>query len=166
MDRFRIYTDIIIDNIEGGFVDHPDDPGGATKYGITERVARQHGYNGSMRDLPREVAIGIYKKSYWDGKIMDSIKNNLAFHIYDASINHGYSGAIKILQNSLGLTADGVLGPKTYNAISAEPESMLISKFCVQRMYFYSKLKQYSVFGLGWRNRLFILLSVNWRDYA
>lgn len=50
---------------EGGFVDHPSDPGGATNHGVTERVARQHGYTGDMRDLPLSVATTIYRKQYW-----------------------------------------------------------------------------------------------------
>ena len=52
--------------LEGGFVNDPDDPGGATKYGITEATARAHGYTGDMRELPLDVAREIYKKSYWD----------------------------------------------------------------------------------------------------
>lgn len=163
-ERFLAYTNFIIDNLEGGFVNDPKDSGGATKYGITERVARRHNYLGDMKDLPRDTAIEIYRADYWNGKIMESISNNLAFHIYDASINSGYDRAIKILQGSLGVSKDGVLGPATLNALSNLTEAESILRYNIERMDFYCNLRQYKDFGRGWRNRLFKCAAMNWSN--
>lgn len=160
--QFLLYTNIIIDNLEGGFVDHPSDPGGATNYGITERVARANGYDGNMRDIPREKAIEIYFKDYWDGKLMNYIKNHVAFHLYDCAINSGYSRAIKLLQRAVGVTEDGLIGANTINAISRYSEKELILRFNIVRMHFYGTLKTFPTFGLGWRNRLLKLSDINW----
>lgn len=164
--RFLAYTNIIIDKLEGGYVNHPNDPGGATNYGITERVARAHGYSGDMRDLPRDFAISIYYKDYWDGKIMDHLKNNIAFHVYDCSINSGYSRAIKNLQEAVGVTPDGVIGVGTMNAISSFSETDLISRYCIQRLYFYASLSTFKTFGKGWRNRLFTISNIDWESVS
>ena len=161
--QFLAYTNIIIDHLEGGFVNHPSDPGGATNYGIIERVARANGYTGHMRDLPRDTAIAIYFKDYWDGKLMNHIKNHVAFHLYDCSINSGYSRAIKLLQRAIGVAEDGLIGANTINAISRYSESELILRFNIVRMHFYGTLKHFNTFGRGWMNRLLLLSNINWK---
>jgi len=160
--QFLSYTNRIIDHIEQGFSDHPNDPGGATNYGITERVARKHGYTGDMRDLPRELAIEIYHSDYWDNTILQHIKNHVAFHVYDCSINSGYSRAIKLLQRAIGVAEDGKIGADTVNGISRYTEKELVLRFCIVRMHFYGTLNNFSSFGTGWRNRLLLLSNVDW----
>jgi lysozyme family protein len=155
-DFVRI-TNFIIDNIEGGFVNHPKDPGGATNMGITQRVARSYGYDGDMRHLPREKALDIYFRGYWQGKIMDRLPPCLAIHVYDTTINSGYSQAVKILQRAVGVNADGIVGPKTLQAVESVPTSEAILKFNIERMYFYSGLANYGTFKRGWKNRLLLL---------
>lgn len=164
--RFLIYTEYIIDRIEGGYSNHPKDPGKATNFGITEAVARAHGFTGDMRNLTREEAIDIYFQSYWDKKVMDHINNALGLHVYDTAINSGYSRAVKILQEALGVPADGSIGVATMNALSAKTPSELIPKYCICRMHFLAGLSTYSVFGKGWRNRLMTLCSIDWRKYS
>lgn len=116
---------------EGGFVDHPDDRGGATRWGVTERVARAHGYTGHMRDLPRETAVAIYEADYWTGPRFDqvaAISPCIAEELCDTGVNMGPSVPAKMLQrwltalNAKGtlypdLVPDGQIGPRTITAL-------------------------------------------------
>jgi len=75
---------------EGGFVDHELDRGGKTRYGITESVARDHGFTGEIRDLPVETAEKIYRKSYWDAIRLDELKNGrLRYIVFDTASTWG-----------------------------------------------------------------------------
>jgi len=118
---------------EGGFVDHPDDRGGATRWGITEAVARQQGYAGAMRDLPREMAVEIYRRLYWLKPRFDTLAARmprLAGEMFDAGVNMGPAVAAGFLQRALAalnrggrdypdLPIDGVIGPATLAALDA-----------------------------------------------
>ena len=118
---------------EGGYVDHPNDPGGATNYGITERVARRHGYRGHMRDLPREVAKHIYAVDYWDGPGFASVAKHseaIAEELFDTGVNMGVSVASTFLQRALNgfnrqgelyddIREDGNIGPVTIRTLAA-----------------------------------------------
>lgn len=135
---------------EGGFSDHVDDPGGATNFGITERVARQHGYAGSMKDLPLSVARQIYKKDYWDRISADLLPINIRFHVLDAAINSGNGQAIKWLQEAAGVDQDGVLGAKTLEAA----HSVTAAKYSSIRLRFMTNLRGWNAFGRGWARRI------------
>ncbi|WP_448658962.1 glycoside hydrolase family 108 protein [Sphingomonas sp. CJ99] len=121
--------DAVIDR-EGGYVDHPADRGGATRYGITERVARAEGYDGPMRHLPRSVAASIYRRLYWTGPRLDRIAERapkLAAELFDTGVNMGPRTAVTFLQRALNaldrdgtlLVPDGQAGPKTLAALDA-----------------------------------------------
>jgi lysozyme family protein len=84
--------------LEGGFVDHPSDPGGATNFGITQAVARANGYQGHMRDLPLDTAKQIYKKLYWDAVGIVNLPPDVQFTVFDAAVNAGPKQAAKWLQ--------------------------------------------------------------------
>lgn len=161
-ERFLLFINVIIDEIEKGFSNHKDDRGGETNWGITKALARAHGYQGDMRKLTRDRAIDIYYREFWNAKIVDSIHNYVAFHLFDCAINSGYTNAIKILQRAVGIKDDGKLGTATMNALSKLSERDAILKFCIARMHFYGTLWNFKTFGRGWRNRLFILADVNW----
>lgn len=135
---------------EGGFVDHPDDPGGATNHGITERVARQHGYTGRMQDLPLSVASAIYRKQYWAMVKADSLPDALRFHVFDAAVNSGHVQAIKWLQRAAGVAQDGIIGPKTISASA----NVSPAKYTAIRLRFMTDLKNWSSFGKGWARRI------------
>jgi len=135
---------------EGGFVDHPSDPGGATNFGITERVARAHGYMGDMRDLPLSMAIGIYRSDYWAPIKADQLPEELRFHVFDAAVNSGPVQAVKWLQRSAGVAEDGVIGPRTLSAASM----VTPAKYSAIRLRFLTDLKTWPVFGKGWARRI------------
>ena len=89
---------------EGGFVDHPADRGGATRYGITEAVARAHGYRGAMRALPRSEAVDIYRRLYWLRPRFDAVAMRaprIAAELFDTSVNMGPAVAVTFLQRAL-----------------------------------------------------------------
>ncbi|MCJ8158203.1 glycoside hydrolase family 108 protein [Sphingomonas sp. LaA6.9] len=99
--------DQLIDDVisrEGGYSDHPADRGGPTHWGITRAVARAHGYEGDMRDLPREKAVAIYKRLYWLAPGFDRVHRHvptLAAELFDTGVNMGPAVATGFLQRAL-----------------------------------------------------------------
>src|SRR6476469_8802461 len=129
-----IDVDALVDALierEGGYVDHPADKGGPTCFGITEAVARAHGYTGLMRQLPREEAAQIYKRLYWLRPGFDRVASRsmaVAAEMLDTGVNMGPAVAITFLQRALtalnrdgrdysDLTPDGRIGPATLAAL-------------------------------------------------
>lgn len=116
---------------EGGYVDHPADKGRPTCFGITEAVARAHGYAGPMRQLPRSVAVAIYRRLYWQRPRLDEVakrSGRLASELFDTGVNMGPAVAVTFLQRALtalnrngkdyaDLTPDGRVGPATLEAL-------------------------------------------------
>ena len=95
---------------EGDFVDHPADRGGPTRYGITEQVARAHGYTGDMRALPRDTAAAIYREQYWTTPhfdAIDAIEPTIAAELFDGGVNMGTARASMWLQRALNLLNRG-----------------------------------------------------------
>lgn len=135
---------------EGGFVDNPQDPGGATNYGITEFVARAHSYQGDMRNLPLAKAIEIYEGDYWKPIKADQLPDHLRFHVFDAAVNSGPSQSIKWLQRAAGVTEDGIIGPRTLSAASL----VTPAKYSAIRLRFMTGLPTWSTFGKGWARRI------------
>src|SRR5690606_29972782 len=87
---------------EGGYADHPKDPGGATCWGVTERVARATGYSGHMRDLPVDLAKAIYRRDYWDAVHANEMPEGVRYAVFDAAVNSGVKQAVKWLQRAVG----------------------------------------------------------------
>lgn len=135
---------------EGGFVDHPSDPGQETNHGITERVARQHGYTGDMRDLPLSVATTIYRKQYWAMIKADQLPEALRFHVFDAAVNSGNVQAIRWLQMCAGVKTDGIIGPITLRA-AADVSPV---EYSAMRLRFMTNLPTWGAFGKGWARRI------------
>ena len=118
---------------EGGYVNHPSDKGGPTRYGITEAVARAHGYAGAMAELPREEATAIYRRLYWLRPRFDQVEKRsprVAAELFDTGANMGPAVAASFLQRALtalnrggsdypDLVPDGRCGPATLAALDA-----------------------------------------------
>jgi len=139
---------------EGGYVNHPNDPGGETNWGITLRTAREHGYTGQMRDLTREQAKDIYRRAYWLRVKADQYNSAIAFQVFDAAVNHGIKQAVRWLQRAVGVTDDGFIGPVTVAAARAANPSDVLARFNAQRLDFYTKLSTWPAFGKGWVRRV------------
>ena len=139
---------------EGRYSNHPNDPGGATMWGITERVARAAGYDSEMEDMPVEFAKSIYSRDYWNVCLCESFAPEVRFHLFDAAVNSGTSQAIKWLQRALGVTDDGIIGRVTLLASKNQPGAITAARMAGYRLQFMSSLPTWSVFGRGWANRI------------
>jgi lysozyme family protein len=143
---------------EGGYSDHRADPGGATMWGVTERVARAHGYPGAMRDLPVALAKQIYRAAYWDAVRADELPAVVRYSVFDAAVNSGVGQSVKWLQRALGVADDGAIGPKTLAAAKAADGNALKAKMLGARLQFMSDLPTWPSFGRGWARRVASLL--------
>lgn len=139
---------------EGGYVDHPEDPGGATRWGITARVALKNGYTGDMRDFPMAMAKTIARAQYWDAVRADELPDVVRFDVFDAAYNHGPKQAALFLQRAAGVTADGAIGPKTLAAVTAANPYALSMLFNAERLDLYTGLNTWPTFGRGWTRRV------------
>lgn len=154
-DNFDVaFGDLLLN--EGKFSDNPADPGGATMYGITERVARRHGYDGDMRDLPLPLAKDIARIEYWTPIRGDALPFELAFQVFDACYNSGSTQAVKWLQKALGvLPVDGIFAGYTAGALAAAPDiDKVVLRFDAHRLKFMAGLSIWPEFGRGWANRI------------
>lgn len=154
--------------VEGGFVDHPADPGGATKYGITQKTLSdwtgERVTKDDVRNLKWETAKEIYREKYWKKVRGDELPPALAILTMDVAVNSGVRAAVKNLQraaNELGgnLVEDGLIGPNTLRAVgnltgTQTALESFIDEYVVKRGIFYSMLDTFGVFGLGWARRL------------
>ncbi|BDX19701.1 hypothetical protein MFKK_25110 [Halopseudomonas aestusnigri] len=139
---------------EGGYVNHPADPGGATNFGITERVARAHGYLGDMRQLTRSQAREIYRVAYWGRARADEYDGAIGFQLFDAAVNHGIENAVRFLQRAVDVADDGDVGSITLNAVRAMTVTDVLMRFNAERLQFYTKLSTWPQFGKGWARRV------------
>lgn len=149
--------DIIFERLmlhEGGYVNHPNDPGGETMWGVTKRVAQAHGYHGSMRKLPKALAKQITKKSYYKAVKGDQLDRLIAWQLTDAAYNHGNRQAVKFLQRAVGVTADGLIGPRTLAATAEMDKNDVVLLFNAERIEFYTGLRGWISFGKGWARRV------------
>ena len=144
---------------EGGYVNHKDDRGGATRYGVTEAVAREVGYRGDMRELPLDLAQRIYKDRYWDAVQAEHLPADVRYAVFDAAVNSGVAQAAKWLQRACGVKDDGVIGPITIRAANALHPEGLKRKMLAQRLRFMATLANWPAFGRGWANRISDLLE-------
>jgi len=144
---------------EGGYVDHPKDPGGATNWGVTERVARATGYAGHMRDFPVEMAKAIYRKQYWDAVRADELPEALRYPTFDAAVNSGTTQAVKWLQRAVGAVDDGKIGPETLRMANGGNPHQAARRMLGQRLRFMTELPTWPAFGRGWSKRVATLLE-------
>lgn len=139
---------------EGGYVNHPADPGGETNWGITRRTANANGYTAPMRAMSRAQAVEIYYKAFWLRYRCADMPAALAYQFFDAAINHGYGNAARMLQRAAGTADDGIVGNLTIDAVRRLPESDMLMRFNAERIDFYTKLSQFPTFGKGWVRRV------------
>jgi lysozyme family protein len=143
---------------EGGFVNHPSDPGGMTNLGVIKAtweswVGREVD-EAEMRGLTPENVEPLYKERYWDAVRGDELPMGLDYLMFDFAVNAGAGRAIKTLQTSVGVTPDGGFGPITMKAVEAVDPVELIERFSQAKENFYRSLTTFSTFGKGWLNRV------------
>lgn len=143
---------------EGGFVNHPADPGGMTNLGCTKKVWEEwvgHPVDeATMRNLkPADVA-PLYKARYWDKVKGDDLPAGVDYVVFDAAINSGPGRAAKWLQATVGVEADGAIGPATLRAVAARPAAQIVEDYNKRRLSFLQDLPTWGTFGRGWARRV------------
>jgi lysozyme family protein len=149
---------------EGGYVNHPKDPGGATNKGVTQAVYDawrvQHAQpKRSVRSITDEEVAAIYRRKYWDAVKGDDLPVGVDMAVFDFAVNSGVSRAVKYLQQIVGVQADGVMGPKTLAAVKAS-KSDVAAELNANRLAFMRRLSTWSTFGRGWSARMADISSV------
>ena len=140
---------------EGGYVNHPSDPGGETKYGISKRAYPDV----DIAELTEDDAADIYKRDYWDRIKGDDLPVGVACVVMDYAVNSGISRASKALQSVCGIAnGDGIIGPASLNAVwttvKNTSEEDVITAVTEQRQGFIRALSIYDTFGKGWERRI------------
>lgn len=165
MSRFEECLSHVL-TYEGGYTDHPADPGGATSMGITRRtLAEWRGVTSwselpksAVRDLSLAEAAQIYQARYWAKCAAGKMPNGLDLALFDFAVNSGPDRAVKYLQAQLGVEADGIVGRQTLNALTKSLRSRgvrsLIETLCDNRLNFLRSLSTFSDFGRGWSKRV------------
>lgn len=151
--KFEQFIERVLSH-EGGYVNHKDDPGGETNWGVTKNTARANGYTGSIREMTRKDAVEIYRRAFWVRYQADKMPEAVAFQFFDACVNHGYGNAARMLQRAAGVPDDGIIGAVSLAAVNAAPENDLLLRFNAERLMFYAKLGTFASFGKGWIRRV------------
>jgi lysozyme family protein len=144
---------------EGGYVNHPDDPGGATNFGVTQAVydayRKRTGWTPRpVREITSEEVSSIYRSQYWDRIMGDALPSGPDHAIYDFAVNSGVSRAIKFTQRIVGVKQDGAMGNVTLAAIKGYDPVALVQELCEARMSFLRRLKHWPTFRKGWTRRV------------
>lgn len=148
---------------EGGFVNHPNDRGGATNWGITQKVYEDFiGRSVSIdeiKNMPKGNAVRIYKEQYWDKVKGDEIKSYaIAFALFDQAVNRGHVSATKQAQKVLDIYPDGIFGNETLKHINNFNEKKFLEEYLKYSEDFYRTLVRNNpsqeVFLKGWLNRV------------
>tara|TARA_R100001082_G_scaffold40508_1_gene21450 strand:- start:4886 stop:5419 length:534 start_codon:yes stop_codon:yes gene_type:complete len=156
LENFAKSIEAVLEH-EGGYVDHPKDPGGRTNMGITQAVYEKYLKRSVTEEEMKNIKIGdvhiIYKNNYWDRVKGDDLPSGVDFCVFDWAVNSGVSRSSKALQSILGVTADGAIGPNTLKAVNAANTPELIEQLTKAREDFYKKLSTFDTFGKGWLRR-------------
>lgn len=144
---------------EGGYVDHPSDPGGATMKGITIGTYREYKRNPyitkeQLKAIPDSEVTDIYRSRYWNPLRCDDMPDGVDFLLFDFGVNAGVGRSAKMLQQILKVAQDGIIGPKTVEAAKSMDKDKLIIEFSEAKEAFYKSLKTFPVFGKGWLKRV------------
>ncbi|QIG74375.1 putative endolysin protein [Rhizobium phage RHph_N65] len=151
---------------EGGYSDHPDDPGGPTMKGVTQRV--YDAYRDRIRKQRRSVRLietseleEIYRTSYWDLIRGGALPAGVNYVVFDGAVNSGVKRSVEWLQAALGVNVDGVIGPATIAAAQRDTNNdALIDRILDRRLAFLQSLRTWKTFGKGWKARVARVRSV------
>lgn len=157
MSRFDACLPLILAH-EGGYSDHPKDPGGATNLGITlDTLSAHRGRKVTKADvkaLTVAEAGAIYLKNYWFPIHADQLPAGVDYILFDLAVNSGVGRARKYLQRAAGVNEDGIIGPATLAAVKSKTPLALVNSIAGYRETFYRGLDTFPTFGKGWLRRL------------
>ena len=143
---------------EGGWADHPRDPGGATMKGVTLQVYRNHFGAHKTKDDLRNISDSeleqIYRTGYWDKCRCDDLPSGVDYAVFDSAVNSGPGRGAKWLQAAVGAAQDGGIGPNTLAKVQGHKPDQVVNSICDNRLAFLQSLNNWSVFGRGWQKRV------------
>jgi len=143
---------------EGGFVNHPSDPGGATNLGVTQAVWEdwidRAVSEENMKALTPAKVAPLYREMYWDRIKGDKLPSGVDYLVFDAAVNSGASRAAKWLQTTVAAVADGAIGEQTLKLVLLTNPQMLIDKYSANRLAFLQRRETWPTFGKGWERRV------------
>lgn len=156
MSRFSECLPLILAH-EGGYVDDPQDNGGATNLGITIGTLGQWlghpATKAQVKALTKESVAPIYERNYWRAAGCDRLPAGVDYVVFDMAVLNGVNRTARWLQEVVGVTVDRVIGPKTIAAAQAVGAKPLIEKLTAKREAFYRGLADFPRFGRGWMRR-------------
>ncbi|HTW53669.1 MAG TPA: glycosyl hydrolase 108 family protein [Stellaceae bacterium] len=146
---------------EGGYVDNPADPGGATNMGITLATYRDWSDDpdlgpAQVQDMTERTARAIYQSLYWNPLRADALPRGVDLSVFDMGVNAGIWRSARLLQRTLGFSGDevdGCIGPETLGAAGRADARLLINDLATRQADYYRTLDDYDIFGAGWLNR-------------
>ncbi len=143
---------------EGGWADHPQDPGGATMKGVTlatfRRYVKPSATKDDLRKITDEQVATVYYRHYWSVVNAQALPSGVDYAVFDFAVNSGPARAAKYLQEVVGVVQDGRIGPATIAAVEAMRPQDVINRLCDNRMAFLRRLSTWATFGKGWTNRV------------
>lgn len=143
---------------EGGYTNHPSDPGGPTNWGITIHDAQAYWKRNADADdvqaMPKEVARRIYKTKYWDAMRCDELPSGVDYAVMDFGVNSGVGRSVRFLEAIAGVPADGRPDDLLIRAVANLPAKPIVTELCNKRLVFLKGLKTWPVFGNGWAGRV------------
>jgi lysozyme family protein len=144
---------------EGGYTNHPSDPGGPTKFGITIFDARKYwkpsATAADVKAMPLAVAKDIYRRRYWDAQRCDELPAGVDYAVFDYGVNSGVGRSGRVLRRLLDLPADtSVVSDAVIAAARSREPRALVEAICDERLRFLERLKTWPVFGAGWGRRV------------
>lgn len=156
-DNFEKCLELVLRH-EGGYVNHPQDPGGMTNLGVTKRAweawKKAPVTEQDMRGLTPATVASFYKEMYWDLAKCDDLPAGVDFCVFDGAVNSGVGRSAKWLQQAVGANPDGQIGPKTIAAVAEKDPKVLVEMLIEQRLLFLQSLATWGTFGLGWGRRV------------
>jgi lysozyme family protein len=143
---------------EGGFSNHPKDPGGMTNLGVTkttwEAFVGHPVDEATMRALTRDDVAPLYQQNYWDAVRGDDLPAGVDYAVMDYAVNSGVRRAARALQSACGATPDGHIGDQTIAAVNHADATTLVDNVCDSRLAFLQSLPTFATFGNGWSARV------------
>lgn len=156
-DNFARSLELVLKH-EGGYSDHPDDPGKATNLGVTigtlsDWLGRQ-ATKGEVRGLTVVTVKPIYRQRYWNAIRGDDLPSGVDYCLFDYAVNSGPGRAAMSVQRCVDVADDGAIGPITLDAINRMSPEAVVEDVCAERLNFLRRLSTWSVFGNGWSRRV------------
>lgn len=146
---FSLFVERIL-GVEGGYVRDPNDPGGETKWGISHRSYPHL----NIQYLTKEQAISIYQADFWEKPRIKELPPGLAWLVLDFGVNAGVRRSVSLLQDCLGVTVDGVIGPLTLFAANGCDQGLIGAHFLARQLQFRTELPTWGAYSRGWCRRM------------